>query len=457
MQNAANLYISAYPPVRWTDIADKLSPNNNLSIDQARTMAAQTTQVQIAQFMSTFAAGLGIGLPVNTKSVTTQLAADGTTSTTGTKTKGPGTVPSSSGTPSTSVSDSSLQPNLTAGPLTLPVDGNTALTAGTALFQQAQILDHQISKGLLPRNYDAYLVTFQVNLQPRRRDLSYDAYINVHLMPGDWSEAIATSKAVQQSAKGLPPILVYPLVITDAMETTSVGRSIEAIRQAALQLSGVVSGVGVNAGLSGGSDRLNSVVGLDKNSLVTVGRVSDHTLRIRLGAENSGSAGTAMVPRSYNISVVVLTRNGTPPDQVSNLSVVTEMSLFSTDKGEELGGGPSRRREVLAGRVAKLVQLYGFGTISDSCGGKARPVYGTQQAGGTDEAIKQWSIENSLQLLRAVDRSDYNTVATCLNLSMVGVQDELTLRRLISDLIEVQVDSRFSKMIIPLRDTVALP
>jgi hypothetical protein len=456
VQNAANLYISAYPAVRWTDISDKLSPNINLSITEARNLAVQATQAQVAQFMSTFAAGLGISLPINTKSITTQLAADGTKQTTGTATKGTATPPGAPGGTPPSISDSSLQADLSKGPVTIPVDASTSLTAGTALFQQAQILDHQISKGLLPRGYDAYLVTFQVNLQPRRRNLSYDAYINVNIMPGNWAESVATSRDVAQNAAGLPPILIYPLVITDAMETTTVGRSIEAIRQAALQLSGTIGAFGVGGSLGGGSDRVNSVVGLDKNSLVTAGRVSDHTLRIRLGAENSGSSGTAMVPRSYNVSVVVLARANGAGDTVSRLSVVTEMSLLSTETGEALGGGPSRRREELAGRVAHLVEIYGFGAISDRCRGQ---YVGTQpapamQPASTGAAGGGAAIERSLQLLRAVDRSDYNTVAACLNLSTLTVQDELSLRRLISDLIEVQIDSRFSKLIIPLRDTV---
>lgn len=52
-------------PVRHSggaDISDKIEPRNNLMIEQGRTLAAQTTQVQVSQFLSTFAAGLGLGL-----------------------------------------------------------------------------------------------------------------------------------------------------------------------------------------------------------------------------------------------------------------------------------------------------------------------------------------------------------------------------------------------------------
>lgn len=222
------------------------------------------------------------------------------------------------------------------------IDASTWLIAGTALYQQAAILDNQITNELLPEDYQAYLITLQINLQPKRRDLPYDAYTDVSLLPADWSQAWHASDEVHGKASGLPPIKVYPLIIMDAEETTNIGRSLQAIRQASLQLSGIVSGVGVAAGASGAIDRAASVVGLDKNSLVTVGRISDNTVRIRLGAENSGSSGLAMVPRSYNVSLVVLTRwNPTPnsKDRVTSLSVVTHTSIV------DAVGKPVRKRE----------------------------------------------------------------------------------------------------------------
>src|SRR5258706_10343377 len=43
VQEAANVYVSAYPAVAWADIASKLEPKNNLTIDQARGFSAVTT------------------------------------------------------------------------------------------------------------------------------------------------------------------------------------------------------------------------------------------------------------------------------------------------------------------------------------------------------------------------------------------------------------------------------
>ncbi len=443
-EDAANIYVSAYPPVPWASISAKLAPNNNLTIDQARSMAAQTTQVQIEQALNTFAAGLAIGLP----------GTSGTTQTTGTQTASTGTVPSTSGTPSGALPANAPAPSLTSGPMATGIDASTWLTAGTALYQQAQVLDNQITNELLPEGYQAYLITFQINLQPKRRDLPYDAYTDVTLFPGDWKQALQTSAQVDDSASGLPPVMVYPLIIMDAEETTNIGRSLQAIRQASLQLSGIVSGVGVAAGASGARDRFASVVGLDKNSLVTIGRVNDNAVRVRLGAENSGSAGLAMVPRSYNVSLVVLTRWNQDPaqrdDRLNSLSVVTNTTIVDL-AGKPLSDGPSRTRGGLASKVSDEVKKFCKGSPSLV----AWPIAGRCGASGPgsdpDPAQEPYQT-TALNLLRAVDRGDFMMVRDCLKLpDPLDVQSQITVQRLLAELAELQVDSRFSTFIIPLQ------
>ncbi|MEK6591719.1 MAG: hypothetical protein AABZ67_01425, partial [Pseudomonadota bacterium] len=455
-EDAANIYVSAYPAVPWADIGDKLEPKHNLTTEQARGMAAQTTQVQVFQFLSTFAAGLGIGLPAKSESTSTSLAADGTQTTTASRTRGTGTPPGSSGIASTAIADAALAPDLSRGPLSLGLDANTALTAGTAVYQLGQILDNQISKGHFPKGYQAHLITFQVNLQPKSRSYAYDTYVNISLLPGSWKEALDVSRNLNTEAAGLPPIVVYPLIITDALESTSTGRSLEVIRQAALQLLGVIGAVGVNAGISGGTDRLESVIGTDKNSLVTLGRVSDHSVRIRLGAQNSGSSGLAMVPRTHNVSLVVLTRwNETNEEErVRSLSAITHSSLMPSDGGEPLTSGGTRSRQTLADQVEKAIASFGFGPVPDTCSALMDASGKVLHKGQLTEAELPGEIRISkyLDLLRAVERADYTHVKKCLGLGeKLDVHREITLRRVLSRLIEIQSSSRYSTISIPLK------
>ncbi len=423
-QEAANVFVSAYPAVPWSDISAKLAPNNALTIDQARTMAAQTTEVEVSQFLSTFAAGLSVNLA--------------------------GTAPSSSGAASTALPANAPTPDLTKAPVATGIDAGTLLTAGTALYQEAQILDNQISTEVLPDGYQVYLITFQVNLQPKKKDLNYDAYTDITLLPGNWSESVATSGEADANAGGLAPIKLFPLIITDELETTNVGRSIQSLRQAALQLAGTLHGIGANGSVGGASDKFNSIVGLDKNSLVTAGRVSDSTLRIRLGAENSGSSGQAMVPRSYNVSVVVMTRWGkTDAEQIDRLSVTTN-TTFLSPKGETLATGPSRCRGVLAKKVAAKAHEYGYGEVGGDCIPRVTARQPDHACSNGEEEIKtEPEITTYLNLLRAVDRGDYKMVQSCLS-PQPGTQEELKLQRVIASLEELQADSRYSTFVIPL-------
>jgi hypothetical protein len=409
----AKAYVSAYPPVRWAAIADKLEPKHNISAEQARAMVIQTTLAETRYAESRQSVGLTLGAS-----------------------------------PVSSAAQSASTPLLNM-PGINSVDANAQLTAATALYQQAQILDHQISNQHLPEGYEAHLITFQVNLQPMQRDLAADAYVNIALRPSTWSLAVETAKGIRASAADLSPVIVQPLIITDALETASIGQSIEATRQAGLQLS---SDLAFHAGLAGSSDRRDHVVGLDKNGLITVGRVNDHTLQLRLGAQNSGNSRYALTPRSYNISALVLTRwdPGTSAAQVRELSVVTKTALRTVKDGAYVAPTGARRPDRLAAAVQKMLGQYGFKAERGPC----RPI-----ETGTPDDFARNSIERPLGLLRAVDRSDYDWVNACLQPLTANGENltgdarrarEDSLYRLLQQLDELQVGSRYSTFVIPL-------
>lgn len=439
-EQAANVFVSAYPSVPWRDIKDRLEPGHNLTIDAAKLIAIQSTQSQVSQFLSTFAIGLGIGLPNRTSSTTTTLGTDGKETTTGTRTTGSGTAPASSGVASTTITDSALTPDFARALAGAGIDANTLIEASTGLFHQARILDNQISKQYEPTGYSAQLITFQINLQPVRRDVAFDAYVNISLFPDSFSAAVENGKEINNNAGALSPIIVYPLVITDALETTTSGRSIEVIRQAALSVAGIVGSTGLNLGLSGGSNRLNNIIGSEKNSLVTVGRVSDHTVRVRLGAPNSPSSRYALVPRTYNLSLVVFIKRADDEKYKKGvISAVTETTLHPVNGGEPLRSSRLRSRPELARQVRDKLDQYGFKLVNAkqcSAGSVA----------GMDVTEDQLAL---LNLLRAIDRADYVQVFKCLGgpdnaSSEIKAGRELTLRRMFADLIEIQTTSRFS-------------
>lgn len=441
-EEVGNIYVSAYPAIPWSAVAAKLEPKNNLTTAEARAMAAVTTQSQVSQFLSTFAAGLAVGLPNRSSLTTTTLAADGTTTTTGTRTRGTGTVPAASGVRDATVSDASLQADLSKAVPTLGIDASTQLTVGSAIYQLAQILDNQISQAITPKGYQAHLLTFQINLQPAGRNLPYDAYVNVTLMPADWDMSSRFSKQIASDSAALAPVIVYPLVISDAMESSSVARSVEIMRQAALALSGVIGNVGVNAGLQGASDNLQSLLGSDRNSLVTVGRISEHSIRIRLGAQYQGSRRLALVPRTHNVSVVVFTREDLQvrANDIERLSVITKTSFVDADLGtvpESRRNSDSGQEDILT-RVQAALASYGF-RLKPECAPRTR----------------------ALDMLRSLDRSDFTDYEKCLeDLDVRAGSDpenhkalrQVRLKRVVAELMTVQTNSRYSKLLVQLSD-----
>lgn len=466
-EDVANVYVSAYPAVPWSAIADKLEPKHELTTADARSMAAVTTQNQVSQFLSTFAAGLALGLPSRTKSSTVATAADGTVSATSSKVVDPGKIPASSGATDLSVTDASLVADLAKTSPLLGVDASTQLTVGTAVYQLARILDNQISKAIAPKGFQAHLLTFQVNLQPKGRDLPYDAYFNLTLMPAPWKKAIDTSADLATDASALPPVIVYPLVISDAMESSSVAKSVEAIRQAALSLSGIVGNVGISAGASRGSNSLDALNGTDRNSLVTVGRISDHSLRIRLGAQNQGSSTLALIPRTHNISVVVFTRAGDETSSyIDKLAVISEVTFVDTKTGTELKSNrnTSGGRTSLKQAVAEVLETYDY-RLLDRCSDGGDPLdvlrafdrgdYGyfsqcVQKLETSADGSKTKSSNAKTLYARTTGKATQADAANDVRPEVLPAFEEARLRRVAAELMTIQTDSRFSKLLIQL-------
>jgi hypothetical protein len=180
-----------------------------------------------------------------------------------------------------------------------------------------------------------------------------------------WNEAV--SPRAKLARGGPPPIMVYPLTISETAE-----------------------GVGVDA-------------------LATIGRVSDNSLRIRLGAHEygmeKGVARYGILPRTHNVSMVVITRaSATDNERIANLLVISETEIVPVAGGKPLPNSVDGRRpeEDLAEEVTKLVGTHGF-TLRPQCSPAA-----------SARRRNDWALD----LLRAVDRQDYPGIQQCLTYRM---------------------------------------
>ncbi len=166
------------------------------------------------------------------------------------------------------------------------VDAYSGLMAGIALRQQNKILQSIYTKGETPDGYNATLVTFQVDVQPLRRNQDMTIFVTISVFPKN----IVTTPLISR------PVVIVPLVVTDALELTQTTNS----SSMGLSAAGGFGGLGLSL------DEKES--GSEKNSIITLGRINDNTLRVRIGAPN-GDDGRELYPRSYNVSVLLLTNN----------------------------------------------------------------------------------------------------------------------------------------------------
>ena len=236
-------------------------------------------------------------------------------------------------------------------------DAMLEYSAATSLYQEVQLLNRYVQDAAIPAGHRAYVVRMQISLMPRRRHEPYDAYATLGFFttpqPKDEAaaEAIASRGAPGTMLRDLDVALgsdglgarVIPLLVTENLESSFETRMAESLAALSLSLGsiapGLASGVGIDALQSSDSA---SVYGRDLNGLLTVARLSENSLRVRLGAMQESTANYAMVPRTHNVTVLV-----TLPESVAPVvDLVTRTVLVDAESGVALPG--TTREEVAA-------------------------------------------------------------------------------------------------------------
>ena len=437
-EEVGNVFVSAYPVIPWSDVSTQLSPQFNYSTADAQKLALQTTQSQFNQALSTLALGLGLSLPLKT-----QITTENEKGTTFTKSESEGSPPNSSNVGSTSVSAISPTTNQNAN---LGVASDTLLTNTEAILYRTKIADSRISKQYLDKGYTAQLITFQINLQPRKRNLPYDTYVDISLFP---DPLITNDKKLDNTKDEKLPIIIYPLLISDAMEATSVNNTLQNIRQALLQLSGTIGVVGANSGLGAGKSETAQIVGSDKNSLLTVGIVKDSMVRVRIGAENSADAEFEMVPKSINVSLLVLGK-----DSITEIKAISNEQFIDAKSGSVLAGDTNRRIK-LAKQVANNLEYFDFNCTNEKFIQKTDPKLYDLSLSKFEEICKKNCINLYLDLLRDANLGKYEKVIEDLDCDDKKLADkQATVFRLLAKLNQLNVLQAYSTMHIPLKRKV---
>jgi hypothetical protein len=183
---------------------------------------------------------------------------------------------------------------------------------------------------------------------PRSRNEPYDAYTTISFFPDDSPTATTDDdpavkdraldsiapNAVASPAPGAHSsgAFIVPLLVTDSLESSLQYRQRQSITQLAAAIQYFRTEVGTLGNFKFQDAALEQALGNDLNSLLSVARVSDNTLRVRMGAMQQGSTRHAMVPRNHNVTVLVMVPSGS----TGCMTALAKTTLVDTLTGDEL-------------------------------------------------------------------------------------------------------------------------
>ncbi len=220
--------------------------------------------------------------------------------------------------------------------LTANADPFTAYSTANALHQEVAVLNNYIRNFPTRRGYRPYLVRLQLSVIPKRRNLPYDIYSDLIFFAdlGPLNESYLDRRKRAEDEDLLTErkaVFAIPLLASENLE-----RGIDT-RSRALRNSLGLSGAGLLGTTSAGADvdaeRLSKLQSLanDLNGLFTIGRVTDNVLRARFGAVQNAEPSYEMIPRTHNISLLLLI-----PEDAKTVEIEAKQSMRHAVTGEPL-------------------------------------------------------------------------------------------------------------------------
>lgn len=312
---AGETHIAVMSVEPWASAKKALSVKFDLDAAKALEEAIPRTSSYEERLLDIFAANLKVA-PAQTSIAETlveKTGADPVTSRTTTRSDGvlPGedVIPA---TPTRSVND---LPGLGADQRTSALSGNDPLlkyqTART-IQQYVTVLDRIVENAPSLNGYTPYLATLQVTSFPYSKHQPYDVYVDLSFFSGkpEPRAAAAVKSTGVDWAKWRSPV-VYPVLITDNLEAQSTSRAAELVRQIGLAGNVLSAGFAGSLGLNSFNARAGAVFGTDLTSTFTVGKTSENSVSVVLGAARNPISDYAMIRRTHNISMLLFV-----PDEI---------------------------------------------------------------------------------------------------------------------------------------------
>lgn len=379
-EGVGSVHVAIQSVAPFEGYINSLQPQFAFNTEQALAAAIQQTQTEDSQLFRALMASLTLALPQNTNSKTTTLNADGTTTVTGTESKTPGDASKVTAAPGV--------PANGLGALTLPdnkvgIDQSLKFRAAAALLQEVALLNAYVRDAAVSRGARPYVVRMLVTLLPNAHLEPYDAYSTISFFQAprkdekeirrtaafesyrtnpQLSEFVERADKQAKEAKCDSALEVIPLLVTDNLESSLHSDTVQRIRDMAAALSGVVSNAGVGAGVHSRAEDANKTLNQNLNSLFTLARVAPNAVEARLGAVWSNDH-FVMVPRTFNVTVIVLIPTGTTSEIASDILPCPNVTFTSSTRVRDAQRGtllPPRPMFVVEPEFALLAANWGL-------------------------------------------------------------------------------------------------
>lgn len=370
---AGSVTVSPISVTRWEDAAGSLQPKFSLTTEEALGIGITNTMLSDEKISSALRMGLALSLPTHSVSTTFHTTGPQDAAKTDVDqvdTRSRGAVPSS-------VPDAIERTAAALAGLpdtTLGQEPSLRYLAATALYQEVQLLNRYVQDAVRFQGGQAFLVRLQLSVLPGRRALPYDVISDITIHPEDIQadaglaerdviEALTVERSAGRSLEpppipkaavcsgkvGHPTVQVVPLVVTDSVEGLAASRTTDDSRQFALALAATIANVGASGNFAHTLETIRRAVGEDTNSLLTLARLNDDTVRVRLGAAQSPRYGQTMLARTHPISLLVIYRPCDPTAVSARgdqkfLTAVTRASFIDSFTGQTLPYEPAGPR-----------------------------------------------------------------------------------------------------------------
>jgi len=249
-------------------------------------------------------------------------------------------------------------------------DGKLTLTPGTpgvltylaalSQYEMVRLLNIRTRDAALEhhgRNYRYFVVQSQISLMPHDRDSDWDTFVDITLFS-------------HGSRGGDPePVQILPILATDSLEASEQGRVDQLILKSMIAASGGFGGASGTAEFESLYDRIQQGLGRSYNSLVTMGRLTNNTVRVRIGAFQTVRAGQKggaspdqriMVPRTQTAAFLIAIRDieHVKATLVAECSFSRDGMVVAADTTirESPYASGTIRRERMASQAARVVE-----------------------------------------------------------------------------------------------------